>query len=100
MVGISSRAASLVQDIQQQQGIPQDYGVRIAGEEDGMGGVEVSLSFAEAPEAEERVTEEQGTRLFVEPQLAELLDEVVLDVEESDGEQALILRERDEAAEG
>ena len=66
------------------QGVPESQGVRIFGEEDGTGGLQVRLTFTEDPLEGDDVIEEQGVEFYVAPEVKEPLEDSIIDVAEED----------------
>lgn len=78
MLTVTSNAADAIRNLTSQPGVPHT-GVRIAG----TGGEEPSLTLglSEAPEPGDEVIEEQGARVFLEPEAAATLDDKALDAQ-------------------
>lgn len=87
MLQVSTNAASLLANARSDQGLPEHVGVRISVSPsvDGAAAVNLQLGFAEAPEPGDQVTESEGTRVFVAPELADALDRTMLDTTEDSG---------------
>ena len=83
MLQLSSRAASLLDQARESQGIPEHFGVRVYGEPAPEGGTAIGIAFTETPEQGDEVGEQDGTNLFVAPEVAEPLSAALLDAEES-----------------
>lgn len=83
MLQVSSSAASMLANVRVQRGLADDVGIRIsaAPATDG-NGTNLRLGFVEAPLEGDQVTETEGTRVFVAPELAEALDTAMLDTAE------------------
>jgi Fe-S cluster assembly iron-binding protein IscA len=82
MLKVTSSAATTLADARADKGLPEHFGVRIcAVGSNGQSGYQ--LGFVEEPDAGDEVTETDGTRIYVAPEVAVPLDGAVLDVEES-----------------
>lgn len=95
MVRVSTTAVDLLEENRRNQGIPGSHGVRIFGEENEQGGMDVRLVFTDDPEEHDARLEEHGTRFFVAAEMIRPLEGTLIDVEES-APQRLTVR-RDEA---
>lgn len=94
MLQVTQAAARALAETRQEQGLPDTYGVRVFGQPRSEGQMAVGLSFAEAPAADDQVTEEGGTRVFVASEVAEPLDSSALDIEPTADGMKLILTEQ------
>jgi Fe-S cluster assembly iron-binding protein IscA len=74
---------------------PDSSGFRIAERTYSLNGSgpAIQMELASAPEDEDEVIEDQGVRLFVDPQTAKTLDGKVLDAEIEEGEVRFALLE-------
>jgi iron-sulfur cluster assembly protein len=72
---MTDTAASEIRNLIAQPEVPDDGGVRIASNPEGA----LTLALAGAPVDGDAVVEEQGARVFVEPQAGQLLDDKRLD---------------------
>lgn len=80
---LSSQAVALLERARESQGIPEHFGVRVYGEPTPEGRTSIGIAFTETPEQGDQVAEQEGTKMFVAPEVAEPLSEAVLDTEES-----------------
>lgn len=87
MLQVSNNAASTLANVRTQQGFPDSVGIRISASPsaDTETGVAFQLGFAEAPESGDQVSETDGTKVFVAPEVADALDNAVLDTAEDTG---------------
>ena len=92
MLGITESAAALLTEARQSEGVPDSYGVRIFGESDPQGQLQVRLAFTEEPEEGDAVLDQQGTQLFVAPEVTAPLEESLIDVEQVGDRAALVIR--------
>jgi iron-sulfur cluster assembly protein len=77
VLAISPAASEAIRGLVAASDLPEHAGVRISGHPEGSGMFDLSLT-AEAAEADE-VVEERGATVFVDDQLAPLLDDKTLD---------------------
>jgi Fe-S cluster assembly iron-binding protein IscA len=87
MVRVSTSAVALFEKTRRNQGIPESRGIRISGEVNQLGGVGIRLAFTDDPEPADLHLEEHGTQFFVAPEVAEPLEDSVIDVVEEDPQQ-------------
>ena len=83
MLQLTSAAAAQIAQARQSQGLPESFGVRLVGESQPGGGISLGLTFAEVPAEDDQVTEQEGTRVFVAPEVVEPLATAALDAEET-----------------
>lgn len=72
---LTDNAATEIRNLVAQPEVPEDAGVRIASNPEGA----LTLSLAGSPTDGDAVVEEQGARVFLEPQAGELLADKELD---------------------
>ena len=84
MLVLTETAKELVRDMVTTGDAPEGSGVRIAAAHDEDGGPALSIEVAREPSEGDEVLEEDGTRVFLEPEAASLLDDKVLDAERHD----------------
>jgi Fe-S cluster assembly iron-binding protein IscA len=94
MLQLTSAAATQLAQARESQGLPDSFGLRVFGEPQPGGGVSLGLAFAEVPAEDDQVSEQEGTRLFVAPEVVEPLATAALDVEETPEGVKLILTEQ------
>ena len=87
MVRVSNSAVALCEEIRRIQEIPESLGIRIFGEDNERGGMDIRLAFTDDPEVADLHLEEHGTQFFVAPDVAEPLEDSVIDVAEQDPQQ-------------
>jgi Fe-S cluster assembly iron-binding protein IscA len=94
MLTLTPEATAAVSILREQRGLPDTYGLRVfeGARDDGQRAVQ--LGFSEDPVEGDEVTESEGTRVFVDPTLARVLDDTVLDTEGSGQETRLVLHAR------
>lgn len=94
MVRVSTAAVALLEQSRSEQGIPDSYGVRISGQDNPQGGLDIALAFTDDPEDEDDRLEAHGTQFFVAPEVSQPLEGTVIDAEGPDPQQ-LTLRSDD-----
>jgi iron-sulfur cluster assembly protein len=83
MLTLTTEAAAEIRSIVDQPDVPDGGGLRIAN--DASAG-SLTLSLAAEPAVEDRVLDDSGARVFLDPQAAQILDDKTLDVTaDSDG---------------
>lgn len=95
MLQLTHAAAAQVAEARQAQGLPETVGIRVFGESRSEGEMAVALTFAEVPAEDDQVTERDGTRMFVAPEVAEPLSSAALDVEPTPQGAKLVLTPQD-----
>lgn len=96
MLNLTDNAQTLVRDITAQPEVPEGGGLRIAPAS-GAEGLEVSLAAEPAPG--DQVIDAGGARVFVEEQVATLLDASTLDADPSGNGSGFVLTQpTDDAA--
>ena len=91
MLQLTNAAAAQVAQTRESAGLPETYGLRIFGEPQPGGGISVGLTFAEVPAEDDQVSEQEGTRLFLAPEVVEPLASAALDVQETPEGAQLVL---------
>ena len=70
MLQLTTAAAAQLADVRRQRGLPETFGVRVFGHPEGEGRMALDIQFVEFPSEDDAVSEEDGTRLFVAPEVA------------------------------
>lgn len=85
MLEVTSSAASILASARAQKGLPEHFGVRIYASATATPDMKAAyqFGFVEEPEAEDQVTETEGTKVFVAPEIADSLDNAVLEAEDT-----------------
>jgi len=79
LLALTDSAVQAVKDIvSSSEQVPETGGLRMVAERAGME-ANFQLSVASLPAEDDEVIEEQGARVFLEPEAASLLDDMVLD---------------------
>src|SRR2546423_14416536 len=79
MLQLTHDAATELADARRAQGLPDTCGIRVFGEPQAGDELAIGLTFAEVPAEDDEVTEREGTRLFVAPEVAAPLSSAALD---------------------
>jgi Fe-S cluster assembly iron-binding protein IscA len=98
MLQLTHAAAAQLAEARQAEGFPETVGVRVFGERRAEGELAVSLTFAEVPAEDDQVTERDGTRVFVAPEVQGALESVALDVEQTADGSKLVLTPQEPGA--
>lgn len=80
MLQCTQAAAETLDQVREQQGLPESFGIRFFPAETPEGEVALGMTFTDAPAAGDEVSEQHGTRLIVAPEIAAHLNEMTLDV--------------------
>ena len=96
MLQVTSSAASTLAGARARQGLPDDFGVRIFARATATPDMKSAyqFGFVEQPQTDDQVTEAEGTRVFVAPEVAPTLENSVLDAEEETGRLVLMPQEK------
>jgi iron-sulfur cluster assembly protein len=86
MLTITDTAAEAIKGIVASPQVPEGAGLRIATRPEGPAEAAFEASVAPVPAEDDRVVEESGAQVFLEPHAAEALDDKVLDAEIEGGE--------------
>jgi iron-sulfur cluster assembly protein len=97
MLALTDTAVGVIHDLTTQPGLPDGTGLRIAPQPDGENGVgpAYALSLSQGPGAYDEVIEAADTRVYLEPQVAEQLQDKVLDARiDEQGEVAFLVTQQ------
>lgn len=85
MLQMTSKAATTLSRARAQNGLPDHFGVRIFPNKTGdtNSASNYRFGFVEGPEEGDAIGQAEGTSYYVAPEVAEPLNDVVLDVAES-----------------
>lgn len=98
MLQITHAAAELLSEIRREQDVPEDHGLRVFAETSNADEVSIGLGFTAAPAAGDQVTEQDGLKVFVAPEVAAPLTDTAIDVTPaSNGATRLVFRPQAEA---
>jgi Fe-S cluster assembly iron-binding protein IscA len=89
---LTSGAVQVIRTVTADPELPPETGIRIESGIDGSDALR--LSVAPAPEAGDEIVEEQGARVYLEPEVAQLLSDKTLDAQvDAQGDVAFTLAE-------
>src|SRR5207247_387925 len=91
MLQLTHDAATELAEARRAQGLPDTCGIRVFGEPQAGDELAIGLTFAELPAEDDEVTEREGTRLFVAPEVAAPLSSAALDVQRTPEGTKLVL---------
>jgi Fe-S cluster assembly iron-binding protein IscA len=89
MLQMTRQAAATLNRAREQEGLPEHFGVRIfaapgpESNSNSAGKAMFGFGFVDGPQDGDAVGETEGTSYYVAPEVAETLDNVVLDVAET-----------------
>jgi Fe-S cluster assembly iron-binding protein IscA len=81
MLQCTPAAAATLDQVREEQGLPDTVGLRVFPAQAPDGQATLGLGFTDEPHDGDAVAEQHGTRLFVAPEIADQLAEMALDVE-------------------
>jgi Fe-S cluster assembly iron-binding protein IscA len=84
MLTLTESAKEMVRDMVSADEVPEGSGLRISAAHGEDGGPALSLELASEPAEGDQVLDEDGTRVFLEPEAASLLDDKILDAQRHD----------------
>jgi Fe-S cluster assembly iron-binding protein IscA len=94
---ITHDAAQLITALRRGQDVPEDHGLRIYAEASEPREVTIALGFTDSPGKGDQVTEQEGLKVFVAPEVAAPLEDAAIDVTPAnDGAQRLVFRPQGE----
>ena len=96
MLQITHGAATFLSALRSGQDVPDTYGLRIYPETTEPDEVTVALGFTDSPADGDQVTEQDGLRVFVAPELAAPLADAAIDVSADDEPPHLVFRPQGE----
>jgi Fe-S cluster assembly iron-binding protein IscA len=99
MLTLTESAKEMVRDMVSADGAPEGSGLRIAAAHDETGGPALSLELAAAPAEGDQVLDDEGTRVFLEPEAASMLDDKVLTAQRHDDHYHFSLEDQGDAHE-
>ncbi len=95
MLQMTDRAAELLNQIRTTSEIPDEAGVRVYAEQTTGEEVSIGVGFIDNPMPGDQVSEHQGVKLFVAPEVAGPLERTMIDVTRDNGESQLIFCPQD-----
>lgn len=98
MLTISPLASEAIRQLVIAAELPADSaGIRIAQGSDTPQGTALELELVDTPSASDEIVADAGASVFLEPDVALLLDDKVLDAQVSEGQVAFALRDDEDA---
>lgn len=98
MLQVSERAAVALDAIRRSEEIPESHDTRLSATRDSDGDLAIRLHFVEEAEKDDQVAEQAGTQIYVDPELAEPLDQAVMDVQNTEQGLTFVFRTQAEEA--
>jgi Fe-S cluster assembly iron-binding protein IscA len=95
MLQLTEAGAAQVETIRRDRGLPDAAGLRVFGQATSNGQTSFGLAFAEGPARGDEISECNGTRVFVAPEVAVPLAEAALDSEQTPDGPRLVLTRQD-----
>ena len=92
MLQITRDAATFLAELRRGHDMPDTYGLRVFPESTAPDEVSIGLGFTDAPLDGDQVTEQDGLRVFVAPELAEPLGDAEIDVAGEGGTPRIVFR--------
>ena len=92
MLQITRDAATFLSELRRGHDMPDTYGLRVFPESTAPGEVSIGLGFTDVPLEGDHVTEQDGLRVFVAPELAEPLEDAEIDVAGEGGTPRIVFR--------
>lgn len=92
MLQITRGAATFLSELRRGHDMPDTYGLRVFPESTAPGEVSIGLGFTDDPLDGDQVTEQDGLRVFVAPELAEPLGDAEIDVAGESGTPRIVFR--------
>lgn len=94
MLTLTPTAAQVVRDLLASAPIDEDGGIRITLAEATADTASLQISLVDGPELADEAVEDEGVHVYLEPELAEFLDDKVLDAELDHGHLAFAIRDQ------
>jgi Fe-S cluster assembly iron-binding protein IscA len=92
MMELSENAAAALENLRESQGVPEDRGTRITAEQAQEGGLALRLEFVEEIPESDQVIEQAGTEVHLDEKVVGPLENVVMDVRDTDEGLAFVFR--------
>jgi iron-sulfur cluster assembly protein len=100
VLSMTPTAAEAVRQLVAASPVSEDGGVRISAGETSASGTALQLSLVDGPEAADESLDENGAHVFLEPGVAQFLDDKVLDAQVDEGRVSFAVRETPDAGSG
>jgi Fe-S cluster assembly iron-binding protein IscA len=98
---ITHAAAELLTELRREQDVPDDHGLRVFAETTNADEVSIGLGFTDTPAEGDQVTEQEGIKVFVAPEVAAPLSDAAIDVTPAtNGATRLVFRPQSETHPG
>jgi iron-sulfur cluster assembly protein len=79
VLALTDAAVGVIHDLTTQPGLPDGTGLRITPQVDNGAGAAFALSLSQGPDMSDEVIQAADTRVYLEPTVAQQLDDKVLD---------------------
>lgn len=89
---LSENAAAALENLRESQGVPEDRGTRLTAEQAQEGGLALRLEFVEEIPDTDEVIEQAGTEVHLDERVVEPLENVVMDVRDTEEGLAFVFR--------
>lgn len=96
MLQITHGAATYISELRRGQDVPENAGLRVFPDATAPGEITIGLGFTDDPIEGDQVTEQEGLRVFVAPELSAPLEDAAIDISQEDGESQLFFRPQGE----
>jgi iron-sulfur cluster assembly protein len=83
MIHVTQKAATKIREMLAKQGLPETGGLRLGVQGGGCSGLTYAMRLENAARARDKVIEENGARVFVDPKSYVYLEDTTLDYEET-----------------
>ncbi len=83
LLQVTESAVNALEEARAAQEVPDTFGVRVFAQADESGEAALALAFAEEPVEGDQVSEQEGTEIYIAPELADPLAGSMLDVEDT-----------------
>jgi iron-sulfur cluster assembly protein len=91
---LTPTAAEAVRQLVASAPIDDDGGLRISAGETTPAGTALRITLVESPETQDQSVDEQGAHVYLEPEVAQFLDDKVLDAQVDEGRVSFAVREQ------
>jgi iron-sulfur cluster assembly protein len=91
---LTPTAAEVVRELVATAPVDDDGGIRISVGEATPAGTALQISLVDGPDPSDAAVDESGAHVYLEPAVAEFLDDKVLDVEVTEGRPSFAVREQ------
>lgn len=95
MLQLTHAAAVELAGTRRARGLPDTAGLRVFGEPTPEGELALGVNFVEVPAEDDQITEREGTRVFIAPEVAAPLAAAALDVQQTPEGTKLVITEQE-----